>query len=144
MAEKPKQRKGGSKAGSADRSRRKRVQQVITAGVVHILATFNNTKVTITDTMGNTLGFSSAGGAGFKGAKKSTPFAAQTAAAKAAQAVKWLYPQLTCVDVLLKGPGGPGKEGAARALGPFFTIRSLADVTSIPHNGCRAEKERRV
>lgn len=146
MAEKPKTRKGAtksSKSSAGERTRRKRVGQVITAGVVHILATFNNTIITITDTMGNTLGFGSAGASGFKGAKKSTPFAAQTAANKAALAVKQLYNQLSCVDVLVKGPG-PGKEGAMRALAPHFTIRSLADVTGIPHNGCRAQKERRV
>lgn len=138
MVEKTKKRKA-TELGAA---RKKRKVQSISTGVVHILATFNNTFITITDTQGNALAWATAGGSGFRGSRKSTPFAAQTASAKAAQVAKQLY-SLEFVDVLVRGPG-PGREAAMRALISYFKVRSIADVTGIPHNGCRAEKERRV
>jgi small subunit ribosomal protein S11 len=133
----------GGKAGSlAAGIRKKKKAQMVTTGVVHILATFNNTIITITDTLGNTLAWKTSGGSGFRGSKKSTPFAAQTASDLAAKNAKQQY-GLEFVDVLVQGPG-PGREAAMRALIPHFKVRSFADVTGIPHNGCRPEKERRV
>ena len=143
MAEKvTKKRSPTRSSADAGAVRKKRKTQAVSTGVVHILATFNNTIVTITDTQGNTLAWATAGGSGFRGSKKSTPFAAQTASHRAARHAKQLY-NLEFVDVLVQGPG-PGREAAMRALIPHFKIRSFADVTGIPHNGCRAEKERRV
>jgi len=116
---------------------------VVLAGMAHILASFNNTLVYITDLDGNTLSWATAGGMGFKGSRKSTPYAAQQAATKAAQAAIDNY-KMRSVDVFVKGPG-TGREAAARALANCFDkVTSIYDVTGIPHNGVRAEKERRV
>jgi small subunit ribosomal protein S11 len=109
----------------------------------YVQASFNNTLVYITDLEGNTLSWATAGGMGFKGSRKSTPYAAQQAASKAAQVAKDMY-GMRSVDIFIKGPG-PGREAAARALSNCFDkITSIFDVTGIPHNGVRAEKERRV
>jgi len=131
-----------TKAAATATKQRKKTKGVISSGKVYIQASFNNTLVYITDLEGNTLGWGTAGGQGFKGSRKSTPYAAQVAAKKVAQDVKDAY-GMKSVDVLIKGPG-PGREAAARALSDFFRATSITDVTGIPHNGCRAEKERRV
>ncbi len=121
---------------------RKKVTKVVNKGVAHIQATFNNTIITITDSAGQVLAWSSAGSVGFKGSRKSTPFAAQIAAANAAK--KSMEIGLKEIDVLVKGPGS-GRETAIRALqASGLTIKSIKDVTPIPHNGCRPPKRRRV
>ena len=120
----------------------KKVKKNITDGIAHIHATFNNTIVTITDRAGNTLSWATAGGSGFRGSRKSTPFAAQVAAEKAGTAAKAFG--LKNVDVKVKGPG-PGRDSALRALNSIgLNINSIEDVTPIPHNGCRPPKQRRV
>jgi len=121
---------------------KKEKKKNIAEGKVYIQATFNNTIVTITDLMGNAISWASAGGLGFKGAKKSTPFAAQTTAEAAAS--KAMEQGLREVVVLVKGPG-VGSEAAIRAFGVLgLRVRSIRDVTPIPHNGCRPPKKRRV
>lgn len=121
---------------------KRKVRKNVANGVAHIQATFNNTIVTITDTSGNTLSWSSSGSRGFKGSKKSTPYAASVAADEAAR--KAQEHGLKSVSVFLKGPG-TGRESALRALqAAGFKITSIRDVTPIPHNGCRAPKRRRV
>ncbi len=121
---------------------RKRVKKNVVDGVAHIHASFNNTIITITDRQGNTLSWATAGGAGFRGSRKSTPFAAQVAAEKAGAVVKEFG--MKNMDVMVKGPG-PGRESAVRALNAAgFKINSITDVTPIPHNGCRPPKKRRV
>ena len=123
-------------------SRKRRVKKNIENGVAHIRSTFNNTIVTITDEFGNALSWSSAGALGFKGSKKSTPFAAQMAAETASKTA--MEHGLKSVEVTVKGPG-PGRESAVRALGAVgYKINSITDVTPIPHNGCRPPKKRRV
>ena len=120
------------------KSNKKRVSE----GIAHIHASFNNTIVTITDRAGNTLSWATAGGSGFRGSRKSTPFAAQVAAEKAGKAAKELG--LKNLDVKVKGPG-PGRDSALRALNAIgINISSIEDVTPIPHNGCRPPKQRRV
>ena len=114
----------------------------VSEGCVYIQATFNNTMVTITDLKGNTVSWASAGGLGFRGAKKSTPFAAQTTAETAAK--KAIEDGLREVSVYVKGPG-VGRESAIRSLGALgLRVRSIRDMTPIPHNGCRPRKSRRV
>ncbi len=114
----------------------------ISEGRVYIQATFNNTIVTITDLTGNTISWASAGGLGFRGAKKSTPFAAQTTAETAAK--KAMEEGLREVSVFVKGPG-VGRESAIRSLGALgLRVRTIKDTTPIPHNGCRPQKSRRV
>ena len=121
---------------------KKKVKKSISTGVVHIQSTFNNTIVTITDSGGNVLAWSSAGVQGFKGSRKSTPFAAQMAAEDAAKKAK--EHGLKTVEVYIKGPG-PGRESALRALqATGFNVVMIKDVTPIPHNGCRPPKRRRV
>ena len=123
-------------------SSKKKVRKSVSDGVAHIHASFNNTIVTITDRQGNTLSWATAGGSGFRGSRKSTPFAAQVAAEKAG--VKAREYGLKNLDVNVKGPG-PGRESAVRALNAAgFKITSIQDVTPIPHNGCRPPKKRRV
>ena len=121
---------------------RRKARRNVTVGVVHIKATFNNTTVTITDTKGDTLCWASSGTSGFKGSRKSTPFAGQMAAQQAAEkAVKFGVKE---VDVKVKGPGS-GRESAITALqSAGLTIKSIEDVTPLPHNGCRPKKRRRV
>jgi small subunit ribosomal protein S11 len=112
------------------------------SGVVHIKSTFNNTIVTITNLTGDTISWASAGSSGFKGARKSTPFAAQTAAEKAS--VEAFNSGMKTVDILVKGQGS-GRETAIRAIeNAGFAITSIQDITSVPHNGCRPPKRRRV
>ena len=121
---------------------RRREKKNITSGIAHVNATFNNTKVTITDVQGNTIAWASAGGQGFKGSRKSTPYAAQLAAESAGR--KAQEHGVKTLDVNVKGPGS-GRESALRALQAVgFTITAIRDVTPIPHNGCRPPKRRRV
>jgi len=121
---------------------RKRVKKNVVDGVAHVHASFNNTIITITDRQGNALSWATSGGCGFRGSRKSTPFAAQVAAEKAGQVVKDFG--MKNLDVEIKGPG-PGRESAVRALNNLgFKINNITDVTPIPHNGCRPPKRRRV
>ncbi|MCY4030824.1 MAG: 30S ribosomal protein S11 [Hyphomicrobiales bacterium] len=121
---------------------RRRERKNIMAGVAHVNSTFNNLVITITDAQGNTISWSSAGTMGFKGARKSTPYAAQMAAEDAAK--KAMEHGMTTLEVEVRGPGS-GRESALRALqAAGFTITSIRDVTPIPHNGCRPPKRRRV
>ena len=121
---------------------RKKERKNITSGVVHVNATYNNTMVTITDAQGNAISWSSAGGMGFKGSRKSTPYAAQVAAEDAAK--KAMEHGMVTVEVLVKGPGS-GRETALRALqARGFKILSIKDTTPMPHNGVRPPKKRRV
>lgn len=121
---------------------RKKVKKNVVDGVAHIHASFNNTIVTITDRQGNTLAWATSGGSGFRGSRKSTPFAAQVAAENAGNSVKDMG--MKNMEVCVKGPG-PGRESAIRALNAQgFNITSITDVTPIPHNGCRPPKRRRV
>ncbi|CAA6823224.1 MAG: SSU ribosomal protein S11p (S14e) [uncultured Thiotrichaceae bacterium] len=123
-------------------SARKKIKKVVTDGVAHINASFNNTIVTITDRQGNALAWATSGGSGFRGSRKSTPFAAQVAAERAGNAAKDYG--LKNLDVEVKGPG-PGRESAIRALNNAgYKITNITDVTPIPHNGCRPPKKRRV
>jgi small subunit ribosomal protein S11 len=121
---------------------RKKVRRTVIDGVAHVHASFNNTIVTITDRQGNTLSWATSGGSGFRGSRKSTPFAAQVAAERAATAAQEYG--LQSLDVQVKGPG-PGRESAVRALNNAgLKITNITDVTPIPHNGCRPPKKRRV
>jgi len=121
---------------------RKRAKRMVTDGIAHVHASFNNTIVTITDRQGNTLSWATAGGCGFRGSRKSTPFAAQVAAEKAGTAAQEYG--LKNVEVRVCGPG-PGRESAVRALNAAgLKVTSIEDVTPIPHNGCRPPKKRRV
>ncbi|MBT5298560.1 MAG: 30S ribosomal protein S11 [Rhodospirillaceae bacterium] len=121
---------------------RRRERKNITSGVAHVNATFNNTMITITDAQGNTIAWSSAGSQGFKGSRKSTPYAAQVAGEDAGK--KAMDHGMKTLEVQVKGPGS-GRESALRALQAVgFTITSIQDVTPIPHNGCRPRKRRRV
>lgn len=121
---------------------RKKAKKVVPQGQAHIFATFNNTIVTFTDTQGNTLCWSSAGNSGFKGSRKSTPYAAGLAARNAAKSAQDMGMQE--VDVVIKGPG-PGRESAIRAVqASGIKVRSISDITPVPHNGCRPPKKRRV
>jgi small subunit ribosomal protein S11 len=129
-------RTGRSRRGS------RKTKRTISAGQIHIFATFNNTIITITDKQGNTIAWASAGAVGFKGSRKSTPFAARLAAEKALKAAMDMG--LREVDLIVKGPG-PGRESAIRAVqGTEMRVNSIADVTPVPHNGCRPPKRRRV
>ena len=121
---------------------KKRVRKDVSTGIAHIQSTFNNTIVTITDRQGNVLSWATSGNAGFKGSRKSTPFAAQVAAERAGRAAQECG--VKNIEVRIKGPG-PGRESAVRALNAIgLKIGSIADVTPIPHNGCRPPKKRRV
>ena len=126
----------------AKKATKKRVKKNIDRGQAHIQSSFNNTIVTLTDTEGNAISWASAGGLGFKGSRKSTPYAAQMAAEAAAQAA--LPHGLKSVEVMVKGPGS-GREAAIRALQACgIEVTSIKDVTTVPHNGCRPPKRRRV
>ena len=128
---------------AAEKSRvRRRERKNITAGVAHINSTFNNTLITISDAQGNAISWSSAGSLGFKGSRKSTPYAAQVAAEDAGR--KAMEHGVKTLEVNVRGPGS-GRESALRALqAAGFTVTSIRDVTPIPHNGCRPPKRRRV
>ncbi|MGH8113514.1 MAG: 30S ribosomal protein S11 [Rhodanobacteraceae bacterium] len=121
---------------------KKKTKRVVTDGVAHVQASFNNTIVTITDRQGNALSWATAGGAGFRGSRKSTPFAAQVAAEKAGRVA--LDYGVKSLEVRIKGPG-PGRESAVRSLNALgYKVTNIIDVTPIPHNGCRPPKKRRV
>ena len=121
---------------------KKKSKRVVIDGVAHVHASFNNTIITISDRQGNALCWATAGGSGFRGSRKSTPFAAQVAAERVSNTA--LEHGMKSVDVYIKGPG-PGRESAVRALNAAgLRINSIADVTPIPHNGCRPPKRRRV
>ena len=123
-------------------AKKKKAKKSVAEGVAHIHATFNNTIITITDRAGNTSSWATAGGSGFRGSRKSTPFAAQVAAEKAGAKAQEFG--LKNIDVKVKGPG-PGRDSALRALnGLGLKITSIEDVTPLPHNGCRPPKQRRV
>ncbi|MFM9113661.1 MAG: 30S ribosomal protein S11 [Polynucleobacter victoriensis] len=121
---------------------RKKVKKNIAEGIAHVHASFNNTIITITDRQGNALSWATSGGQGFKGSRKSTPFAAQVAAEVAGKAAQECG--VKNLEVRIKGPG-PGRESAVRALNAVgFKITSISDVTPVPHNGCRPPKKRRI
>jgi small subunit ribosomal protein S11 len=121
---------------------KKKIKKEVADGIAHIHATFNNTIVTITDRKGNALSWATSGGSGFRGSRKSTPFAAQVAAEKAGKAAQEFG--MKNLDVMIKGPG-PGRESAVRSFNNLgFKIGNIVDVTPIPHNGCRPPKKRRV
>ncbi|MHB8352961.1 MAG: 30S ribosomal protein S11 [Burkholderiales bacterium] len=129
------------KANTATRARKK-VKKNVAEGIAHIHASFNNTIVTITDRQGNALSWATSGSNGFKGSRKSTPFAAQIAAENAGKAAQECG--VKNLEVRIKGPG-PGRESAVRALNAVgFKITSISDVTPVPHNGCRPPKKRRI
>ena len=121
---------------------RKKVKKSVSEGIAHIHASFNNTIITITDRQGNALSWATSGGEGFKGSRKSTPFAAQVAAEHAGKMAQECG--VKNIEVRIKGPG-PGRESAVRALNAVgFKITQIADVTPVPHNGCRPPKKRRI
>jgi len=132
-----------SAAQAAAASRlRKKARKNVSDGIAHVHASFNNTIITITDRQGNTLSWASSGGAGFKGSRKSTPFAAQVAAEAAGRAAQECG--IKNLEVMIKGPG-PGRESSVRALNALgIKIMQIQDVTPIPHNGCRPPKKRRI
>jgi small subunit ribosomal protein S11 len=126
----------------AETSTGKKVKKHVVDGIAHIHASFNNTIVTITDRQGNAVAWATAGGCGFRGSRKSTPFAAQVAAERAGKAAQEFG--MKTLEVRVKGPG-PGRESAVRSLNAAgFKITNIEDVTPIPHNGCRPPKKRRV
>lgn len=128
-------------AKASSRSKKK-VKKTVVDGVAHVHASFNNTIITISDRQGNALTWATAGGSGFRGSRKSTPFAAQVAAQKAGEAA--LEFGMKNMEVFIKGPG-PGRESAVRALNAVgFKITNITDITPVPHNGCRPPKRRRV
>ena len=123
-------------------TKKRRVRRDISDGVAHVHASFNNTIITVTDRQGNALAGATSGGSGFRGSRKSTPFAAQVAAGRVAEMIKDFG--MRNLEVRVKGPG-PGRESAVRALhNNGFRVTSITDVTPIPHNGCRPPKKRRV
>jgi len=127
---------------TAQQRARKKVKKNVAEGIAHVHASFNNTIITITDRQGNALSWASSGGQGFKGSRKSTPFAAQVAAEQAGRAA--VECGVKNLEVRIKGPG-PGRESSVRALNALgFRISSIQDVTPVPHNGCRPPKRRRV
>jgi len=127
---------------AAQQRARKKIKKNVAEGIAHVHASFNNTIITITDRQGNALSWASSGGQGFKGSRKSTPFAAQVAAEQAGRAA--VECGVKNLEVRIKGPG-PGRESSVRALNALgFRITSIQDITPVPHNGCRPPKRRRV
>ena len=142
MAKQQESSGGKPAAPEAAPARRKKAKRLVAEGVLHIHSTFNNTIITVSDPQGNVLVWSSAGSCGFKGSRKGTPFAATQAALNAGNAAKAIG--MRSLDVRVKGPGS-GRESAIRALQTVgLEVKSIRDVTSIPHNGCRPPKRRRV
>ena len=136
MAQQPSQKQ------AAQARARKKVKKSVSEGIAHIHASFNNTIITITDRQGNALSWATSGGAGFKGSRKSTPFAAQVASEVAGRAA--MEQGIKNLDVEIRGPG-PGRESSVRALAALgIRITSISDVTPVPHNGCRPQKRRRI
>ncbi|HFL8819417.1 MAG TPA: 30S ribosomal protein S11 [Candidatus Azoamicus sp. OHIO2] len=121
---------------------KKKIKKILSIGKAYIQASYNNTLIYLSDITGNILMWKTAGSEGFKGSKKSTPYAAQVASKSIAKAAKDTF-GLASIEIFVKGPG-PGREAAIRGLGNYLKITYIADVTSIPHNGCRPSKERRV
>jgi small subunit ribosomal protein S11 len=136
----------GGASGAAGQGKlrpsKKKTKRMISDIIVHVYASFNNTLITVTDVKGNTLSWATAGGCGFRGSRKSTPFAGQVAAGKAVQKAKELY-GAESAEVRIYGPG-PGRDASVRAVRDFVSITAIFDVTGIPFNGCRAPKQRRV
>ncbi|MBC2769183.1 MULTISPECIES: 30S ribosomal protein S11 [Pusillimonas] len=131
-----------AKANSGASRVRKKIKKVVSDGIAHVHASFNNTIITITDRQGNALSWATSGGAGFKGSRKSTPFAAQVAAESAGRTA--LEYGIKNLEVRIKGPG-PGRESSVRALNALgIKITSISDITPVPHNGCRPPKRRRI
>ena len=131
-----------AKPAAAAAKTKKKVKRIVTDGIAHVQASFNNTIITITDRQGSALAWASSGGQGFKGSRKSTPFAAQVAAETAGRAAQ--DQGIKTLDVRIKGPG-PGRESSVRALASLgIRINSISDVTPVPHNGCRPQKRRRI
>ena len=127
---------------AVNKTKKKKEKRIVNEGVAHIYASFNNTIITITDKQGNTLSWATSGGSGFRGSRKSTPFAAQVAAEKACS--KAADYGLKTLEVLVKGPG-PGRDSAVRAINSAgYKITNITDITPLPHNGCRPPKKRRV
>jgi small subunit ribosomal protein S11 len=134
--------KSQSAAAAAASRLRKKSKKNVSEGIAHVHASFNNTIITITDRQGNALSWATSGGAGFKGSRKSTPFAAQVASEAAGRAAQECG--IKNLDVLIKGPG-PGRESSVRALNALgIKILSISDITPVPHNGCRPPKKRRI
>lgn len=132
-----------AKASNSGASRaRKKVKKSVSDGIAHVHASFNNTIITITDRQGNALSWATSGGAGFKGSRKSTPFAAQVAAESAGRLAQEYG--IKTLEIRIKGPG-PGRESSVRALNALgIKISSISDITPVPHNGCRPPKRRRI
>ena len=131
-----------AKASSGANRARKKIKKVVSDGIAHVHASFNNTIITITDRQGNALSWATSGGAGFKGSRKSTPFAAQVAAESAGRVA--LEYGIKTLEVRIKGPG-PGRESSVLALNALgIKISSISDITPVPHNGCRPPKRRRI
>lgn len=131
-----------STAGNKGRGSKRKLKRHVSDIIVHVYASFNNTIITVTDVKGNALSWATAGGSGFRGSRKSTPFAGQVAAAKALQKAKDLY-GIESAEVHVFGPG-PGRDASVRAVRDFVTVTAIYDMTGIPFNGCRAPKQRRV
>ena len=124
------------------KTKKKKEKKIVNEGIAHIYASLNNTIITITDKQGNTLSWATSGGSGFRGSRKSTPFAAQVAAERAGNKAQEFG--LKTLEVLVKGPG-PGRDAAVRALNSVgYKITNITDITPLPHNGCRPPKKRRV
>lgn len=132
----------GKAGGGAKGKGRRKVKRLVSDIIVHIYASFNNTIITVTDVKGNTLAWATAGGSGFRGSRKSTPFAGQVATAKAVQKAKDVF-GAESAEVRVCGPG-PGRDASVRAVRDYVSISAIYDVTGIPFNGCRAPKQRRV
>lgn len=132
----------GGAAGAGKARLKRKSKRMISDVIVHVYASFNNTLITVTDVKGNTLSWATAGGCGFRGSRKSTPFAGQVAAGKAIQKARELY-GVESAEVRIYGPG-PGRDASVRAVRDFVSITAIFDVTGIPFNGCRAPKQRRV
>jgi small subunit ribosomal protein S11 len=132
----------GKASGGAKGKGKRRIKRLVSDVIVHIYASFNNTIITVTDVKGNTLAWATAGGSGFRGSRKSTPFAGQVATAKAVQKAKDIF-GAESAEVRVCGPG-PGRDASVRAVRDYLSITAIYDVTGIPFNGCRAPKQRRV